>query len=187
MISSRQKIPVYSFFFILVLHILPIQVQADIYKSKTLTVYGDFRARLESDFDSQRANGVARDDRLRTRIRARLGLTYNPNDIFSFGVRMRTGSDDSQQSPHITIIDFDDNDTGDADVNLDKWYLKAKGKNVWGWIGRNSIPFWKQNELVLDDDVTPAGVGAGFKTSVGQNSQLQINTGYFSMPVGMKE
>ncbi len=159
---------------------------AVIFKSDKVKVYGDFRTRLEADFDSQRANGVARDDRNRLRIRARLGLDYMPDDMLKFGLRLRTGSDDSHQSPHITVVDFDDNDTGDADVNFDKWYLKAKKGGGWGWVGRNSIPFWKQNEMVLDDDVTPAGVGAGFKTDAG-GGKLAFNVGYFSMPVGMQE
>ncbi len=145
-------------------------------------MYGDFRFRLESDWDSQRADGSERDDRDRARIRARLGFTVNPGDNTEFGVRFRTGSDDSHQSPHITIIDFDDNDTGDAHVNLDKWYLKRKGGMVSGWVGRNGFPFWKQNELFWDDDVTPAGIALG-----GGSDEFKINAGYFSLPVGMRQ
>ena len=35
-------------------------------------------------------------------------------------MRLRSGSDLSHQSPNITVVDFDDNDTGDADFNLDR-------------------------------------------------------------------
>ncbi len=160
---------------------------AAIYESDKLKVYGDFRLRLEQDWDSQTSSGSDRDDRLRTRVRVRLGMNYKPTDMFDLGVRLRTGSDDSQQSPHITVIDFDDNDTGDAHFNFDKWYLKAKQGGLWGWVGRNGLPIWKPNELFWDDDVTPAGIAAGYDFNVGDGSKLGINAGYFSLPAGMQE
>ncbi len=156
--------------------------QAAIFSNDNLTLYGDFRARLEADFDSQKSSGSERSDRNRLRIRARVGMKYKASDTFSFGVRLRSGSDDSHQSPHITVVDFDDNDTGDTDFNFDKWYLKARSGGAWGWIGRNSEPFWHQNEQLWDDDVNPAGIALGYKSGA-----FSINAGYFSMPVGMRE
>jgi len=169
-----------------VLLLLAAPSYADIYKSDVIKIYGDFRARVEADFDSQNSSGVARDGRNRLRIRARLGFKYTPDKTWDFGMRMRSGSDDSQQSPHITILDFDDNDTGDAHFNYDKWYLKGKVNGGAFWVGRNSLPFWKQNELFWDDDVTPAGVGGTYNMSVGDKNMLEFNAGYFSLPVGMK-
>ncbi len=166
--------------------LLPALTEAAIFEKNGLEISGDFRARAEADFDSQRASGSGRDDRTRIRIRARLGLDYQASDVFSFGLRLRPGAGDSHQSPHITVLDFDDNDTGDADFNFDKWFLKAKGEKAWGWIGRNSLPFWKQNELYWDDDVTPAGLAFGFKNGTGESS-FAFNGGYFSLPVGMQE
>lgn len=152
-----------------------------------LSWYSDFRLRLEQDWDSQNSTGVSRDDRLRARIRLRLGLNYRPNDWLDLGVRLRSGSDDSQQSPHITIVDFDDNDTGDANFNLDKWYLKAQEGGLWAWVGRNSLPIWKPNELFWDDDATPAGFATGYETAIGDDSDVAINAGYFSLPAGMQD
>ena len=146
-----------------------------------LSVYGDFRARLEADWDSQRSDGSERDDRNRLRIRVRAGLKYVANENISFGFRIRSGADDSQQSPHITVIDFDDNDTGDAHFNLDKWYLKYNAGKTSTWIGRNSLPFWKANEMVLDDDVTLAGLGFSY-----QADKIRFNAGYFSNPAGVQ-
>ncbi len=166
--------------------LLPAIAGAAIFEKNGFKITCDFRARAEADFDSQRASGVPRDDRNRIRIRARLGLDYQAGDVLSFGLRLRSGSDDSHQSPHVTVLDFDDNDTGDTDFNFDKWFLKARGETAWGWIGRNSLPFWKQNELYWDDDVTLAGLGFGFKTDAGAGS-FAFNGGYFSLPVGMQE
>ena len=80
---------------------------ADILTTDKLTVSGDFRFRLEQDWDSQNSSGVSREDRLRARIRARLAMRYTVTDQVEFGARLRSGSDGSQQSPHITIVDFD--------------------------------------------------------------------------------
>ena len=92
---------------------------ASMFETAKFKISADFRLRAEHDFDSQNSSGVARDDRTRARVRARVSLDYKENDNISFGMRLRSGSDDSQQSPHITIIDFDDNDTGDAHFNFD--------------------------------------------------------------------
>ena len=150
--------------------------------SDTLKIYGDIRLRLESDFDSQRSNGIDRDDRDRLRMRARLGLTFTPQEGIEVGLRLRSGSDDSHQSPHITLLDFDDNDTGDADFNLDKWYFKYKWHNSTFSAGRDNTSLWRQNEIFLDDDVTPVGLSYFYQ---GQN--VGLNLGYYTLPVGMQE
>lgn len=159
----------------------------EIYARGGLKLTGDFRARLEADFDSKRSDGTPREDRDRLRIRLRLGLEYAANEHFSLGLRLRSGSDDSHQSPHVTLVDFDDNDTGDADLNLDRWFAQARGERLWGWAGRNSLPLWKQNELLWDDDVTPVGLALGFERQTEGGGRLAVNTGYFSPPVGMRD
>ncbi len=161
--------------------------QSAMFETDKFKITADFRLRMEEDWDSQRADGSNRDDRTRARVRARVGMNYNANDHFSFGIRLRSGSDDSQQSPHITIVDFTGDDTGDAHFNFDKWYLKGKISNLWGWAGRNSFPFWKPNELFWDDDVTPAGLAAGYKLPVGDETAIALNAGYFSLPSGMQD
>ena len=150
-------------------------------------LFGDFRVRLEADWDSQRSDGSERDDRNRARIRARLGFTFQPSDNLSFGVRLRSGSDNNHQSPNITVLDFDDNDTGDADFNLDKWYLKAKRGRFSGWVGRDSYPFWKHNDFFWDDDVTPAGLAGTFSDTLGERGKVVVNLAYLSLPVGMQQ
>ncbi len=161
--------------------------RADIFSDDKVSLFADFRTRVETDWDSQNSSGASRDDRTRARIRARVGFTFSPTDRLTLGVRARTGSDDSHQSPHITVVDFDDNDTGDADVNLDKWFLKGQGKKWWGWVGRNSLPFWKQDEMFWDDDATPAGLAGGYRSGLGEAGRLEVNVGYLSLPAGMQE
>ena len=150
-----------------------------------VSLYGDFRARFETDWDSAKADGTKRDDRSRSRVRFRLGTNIKPTDYFSIGARLRTGSDDSQQSPHITVLDFDNNSTGDSDFNFDKWFGQLSDSKVKLWVGRNSLPFWKQNELFWDDDVTPAGAGFNYNYDL-KDGSIGINAGYFSLPAGMQ-
>lgn len=147
---------------------------------------GDFRARMEQDWDSQAADGAARPDRLRARVRARLGFAYDATKALSFGLRLRSGSDGSQQSPHVTILDFDDNSTGDAHFNFEHAYLRGRRGGFEAWVGRNGLPLWKANELFWDDDVTPAGVGLTYGRSVGKRGKITLNGGYFALPAGMK-
>ncbi|MET0556350.1 MAG: putative porin [Vicinamibacteria bacterium] len=147
---------------------------------------GDFRARMEQDWDSQAADGAARQDRLRARIRARVGFAYDATKTLSFGLRLRSGSDGSQQSPHITVLDFDDNSTGDAHFNFEHAYLRARRGGLEAWAGRNGLPAWKANELFWDDDVMPAGLGLTYGKNVGKRGKLTLNGGYFALPAGMK-
>lgn len=151
-------------------------------------VYGDFRLRLETDWNNQDCDRVKSDDRTRLRVRARVGFQYDHNDCVTMGARVRTGPDSDHQSSNITIIDFNHNDTSDAHFNFDKWFLKVKSGCFWAWAGRETLPMWMQNERFWGKtDVIPAGIAAGAKTEIGKCGYLQFNSGYFSLPVGMKD
>lgn len=149
-----------------------------------LKVTADFRFRVETDWNSQKADGSERDDRTRLRIRARMGMDYSFLEHYSTGFRIRTGSLDTQQSPHITIHDFNGNPKGQQGVVFDKWYLKAKFDNVWAWGGRNTYPFWKQNEQFWSDDVNPAGGAFGYQFKLGEDHNFQLIAGGFALPSG---
>ncbi len=165
--------------------IAPYNAQADMLSADKFSIYGDFRLRFEADWDyKETRTGKTKDDRNRARIRARVGMKYQPTENFEYGARLRSGSDGNHLSPHITIVDFESNNTGAADFNFDKWFLKAKSNGLWGWVGRNSLPFWKQNEMFWDDDAIPTGIAAGYDMKFGA-SQLALNAGYLSPPVGM--
>ena len=146
-------------------------------------LFGDLRGRFESDFDSQRADGRERMDRDRLRLRARLGVRLHLTDRFSFQARVRTGSSDSQQSPHVTLHDFDDNRRGDLGVVPDQWFLRFDGAEGWAWLGRNSFPFWKPTELLWDDDVTLVGGAAG-KDLTATGGTWTLVGGHFALPDG---
>lgn len=148
-------------------------------------VYGDFRLRLESDWNSQNSDCTRRDDRLRAMVRMRLGMNYYAGDKISLGLRLRSGSDEGQQITNMTLYDFTGHDTGDSDFNFDKWYMKYQDGGFSGWIGRNTLPYWRQNLLIWDDDVVPAGIALSYTKGKG-NREITLNGGLFSLPAGMQ-
>jgi hypothetical protein len=152
----------------------------------SLKLSGDLRLRLEQDWDSRQGNGEKRDDRLRLRGRGRLQLAAAIDENWSAVLRLRTGSEDSQQSPHVTIYDFDDNDTGSSDLNFDLWYGQYRNAGWEIWAGRSKFNIWKQDEFVADDDATALGLGITYEHSLGAGT-LSWKGGLGSLPVGLTE
>jgi Putative porin len=146
------------------------------------TFSGDLRLRYEWDWDSQNVAGVARTDRDRARYRARANIGYQFAPAWSLGARARTGNRLSQQSPHLTFISNDDI-TDDFAVSLDRYYLQFKQGSWLAWGGRNTTPFWQQNEMFWDEDVTPTGIAGSHETKLTQGS-LTATAGAFYLPDG---
>ena len=152
----------------------------------SLKLSGDLRLRLEQDWDSKRGDGTERDDRLRLRGRARVRVDAQIDDQWKAVLRIRSGSDDSQQSPHITLYDFDDNDTGDSDFNFDLWYGQYEANGWRVWAGRNQLNLFRQDEYIFDDDITTLGMGVTYTHGIGRG-ELSYNGGFGSLPAGMRE
>lgn len=153
---------------------------------RKVRLFGDFRLRLEQDWDSLQGDGTKRDDRLRLRIRLRGGVEVQFNDSWSALVEARTGPDLSQQSPHITIYDFDGGSTGPYDFNLDHWFLKYASGGFEAWAGRNELSFWHHDDLFVFDNVTYPGVGGSYRHSLGEGT-LDWHLNYVALPVGMRD
>ena len=142
---------------------------------KKFKFYGDFRFRGELDRNSRRTDGSYRIDRDRLRYRLRFGFKYNYNEHFELGGRLRSGNPLNQQSPHVTIGD----DFRPDEISIDKVYLKYSYDNYWIWGGKNSMPFWRQNEMLWDDDVTPEGISTGGKFQIGNEQKLEYVLAYY--------
>ena len=147
-----------------------------------LTVYGDIRLRYEVDWDSQTAAGVDRDDRHRGRVRGRLGFNYMLADEWTVGARVRTGNSRSQQSPHLSFV-VDDGARDQLDFVVDRYFVQYQEKPLTIWGGRNLFPFWQQNELFWDDDVTVTGLAAIYDRPIGDGT-LTATAGGFYLPDG---
>ena len=122
-----------------------------------LSFTGDFRFRVEQDWNSRKPDGTYRDDRTRLRYRARFGVSYDYKDWMSIGIRLRTGDPKKQQDPHLTLGDgFKEFST--LPIALEKVYANFSHKWFSAWIGKNTFPFEKQNELFWSDNVFPEGI-----------------------------
>ncbi len=148
--------------------------KVEVGKKKKLELYGDMRFRVELDRNSTKSDGSERDNRDRLRFRFRFGFDYKHSDHFSFGGRLRSGSLASSQSPHVTL----GNELTPKTIHIDKAYINAKWNSGFIWAGKNSFPFWKQNEMFWDDDVTPEGLAFSQSFKLGK-SGIAANGGYF--------
>lgn len=134
-----------------------------------LYLFADFRFRYE--IDEERDEPVAR-DRDRARIRARFGFKYDWSNNVSFGLRLRTASNNNQ-SPHQTLglLAAGDN----ADFGLDRAYIEMKFlENGFFWLGKHAISWWEQNEAFWDLDIQPEGAGGGYIFKLGPNGVLTL-------------
>jgi len=184
--SSRggQSLALRLFCFCLL--VIGFAVHAEEGDHKRFEFFGDFRLRLEQDWDSLQGDGTKRDDRLRSRIRLRLGIDVRLSDNWSILVQARTGPDLSQQSPHITIYDFDGGPNGPYQANLDHWRVKYASGGFDVWIGRNELSYLHQDDLFIFDNVTYAGAGGSYRHEVGPGA-LTWNLNYVTLPVGMRD
>jgi hypothetical protein len=155
-------------------------------KEKGFDFFGDFRLRLEQDWDYLQGDATQHDDRLRLRFRLRGGFDYQFGDKWSARVQARSGPNGSQQSPHITIHDFDGGSSGPYEFNFEYWFMRYQSGGFEGWAGRNDLSFWHQDDFFVFDNVTYAGAGGRYRHEMGQ-SALTFNLNYVALPVGMRD
>ncbi|MEX0314018.1 MAG: putative porin [Allomuricauda sp.] len=144
------------------------------------TFSGDFRFRLEQDWDSRKSDGTFREDRSRLRYRLRAGLEYQHNRNILVGARIRTGNPRKQQDPQLTLGDAF-NEFGTLPIALEKVFFQAEFKKFKFWLGKNTFPFKKQNELFWSDNVFPEGVHVQKTIDLDSEwiDKLSISTGHF--------
>ena len=155
--------------------------QIDSSKHEKLAFTGDYRFRIEHDWNAQDSEGASRNDRSRIRYRFRFGLTYSIDKNSSFGGRIRSGNINDQQGPHVTI-GGNEGEFGLVRVGLEKLYYQYKTNKLKAWVGKNSIPLKKNNELFWNDNVFPEGMGLNYQLKFGKLksfNSLSINTGHF--------
>ena len=153
--------------------------------SKKLLFMGDFKFRIEQDWNSRKSDGSYRDDRSRLRYRFRFGMNYQYNDWASFGMRIRTGDRENQQDSQITLgnglAEF-----STIPIGFEKLFFKTNYKWFTGWIGKNTFPFEKQNELFWSDNVYPEGVfiSAKYNSDSKLFQSLKLSMGHFIIGTG---
>ena len=153
--------------------------QTDSIKAR-ITFTGDFRFRAEQDWDSRKTDGTYRTDRTRFRYRTRVGFLYQHSPSQSFGIRLRTGQADKQQDPQLTLGQgFKEFSV--IPIGFEKLFFKYKDKGYTFWVGKNTYPFKKQNELFWSDNVYPEGLFASKKWNISSGflDNISLNAGHF--------
>jgi hypothetical protein len=136
-----------------------------------LTLKGDFRYRYES------IEKEGSEDRVRNRIRARIGAEAKPTDDLKVGLRLSTSEDGDPVSSNQTLGDG----SSRKDVFFDLAYMtwspvSAKGLSLTG--GKMENPFVSTSDLVFDGDLNPEGAAVNY-TLGGDGLDLMLNGGYF--------
>lgn len=141
---------------------------------------GDFRFRVEQDWDSRKSDGTYRDDRTRFRYRIRYGFNYDYNKHINLGFRIRTGYAKKQQDPHLTL-GTPANAIQSSPLSIEKAYFNFEKNRFSFWLGKNTFPFEKHNELFWSDNVYPEGmfVSKALRPKNSLISALQFNLGHF--------
>lgn len=144
-----------------------------------LTFTGDFRFRIEEDWNSRKSDGSYRTDRTRLRYRMRFGATYKYNSHWTIGVRLRTGRRIKQQDPQLTL--GDESEFGTLAMGFEKVFVQGNFDNLSFWMGKNTFPFAKQNELFWSDNVYPEGVylSQSFTFQSELIESLKLGAGHF--------
>lgn len=117
----------------------------------------DFRFRVEEDWNSRKSDGSYRENRTRLRYRGRFGFRYMLNQHGTFGMRLRTGLQNKQQDPQLTI-GLEREEFSTLPIGLEKLYYQGSFKDFEIVLGKNSFPFEKNNELFWSDNVYPSGI-----------------------------
>lgn len=164
----------------------PVRAQTAAAEAPRLTLAMDTRARIESDVHGTREDGTPRDDRHRGRIRVRLEARARVGRSLFVTARVRTGSPLSQQSPHLTVFDFTGGPRDDPRAVADRFVVQHAGRRFEAWAGRNEFPFWSQNELFWDRDVTLPGGFFAYGAPAGRRL-VQARAGWFALPDGAVE
>lgn len=167
-------------YFLLCLIVFPLGVLSQEKTPNKLLFNADFRFRVEQDWDSQKSDSSFRDNRTRLRYRVRAGFKYKYNDWTTFGARIRTGNPIKQQDPQLTLGD-DYSEFNTLPIGFEKIYFKVEKNNYAFWIGKNTFPFAKLNELFWSDNVYPEGLFLKKKFNINSKflNKLDLSGGHF--------
>ena len=141
----------------------PVQAAVDLDADGKIKLFGDMRFRAETD-DSTKQDGTDR-NRDRLRLRARIGVSFAPNDAWSGKIRLATGS--TQGSPHETmetVSDIKGKEPSADFIGLDTALIAYNGvTNLTLIAGKTSLNFWQTAEIWWDKDDNPEALAAVYR------------------------
>ncbi len=136
---------------------------------------GDLRVRHDSQwFD--REESIA--DRHRERIRARLGFTYDLNELTQIGFQLATGNTD-QITTNQTMGDVFET----KNIMLDMVYLRHEffDEKLTLYAGKFKNPFNPSSWIVFDPDLRPEGISFKLNNKLSDSANIFLNAGVFPL------
>jgi len=165
---------------VLICLVVAITVYAQEEQPNKLEFYGDFRFRIEHDWNSLQSDGAFREDRSRLRYRGRVGMNFTGIENVLMGTRLRTGDPKKQQDPQLTLGD-NLAEFNTLPIGLELLFAQFEFNSFTAWVGKNSFPYKKQNELFWSDNVFPEGISASHSITFdnGLLDGIDIHAGHF--------
>lgn len=140
--------------------------------TQKITMKGDVRFRTQTDWG--KGLGPAH-DRIRQRVRARLGIEGKVNDEVAAGILAVTGGNDPRSTNQTLDDDFET-----YDFRLDCYYIKWTPELSEGvgdgtlWLGKFKNPFVK-SELMWDGDICPGGMAGQYMSDSFEIGDISTN------------
>ena len=140
--------------------------------AEKIKINGDMRYRYES-IDDDRKNVGDADERNRSRLRARLGITAQVSDDVKAGFALATGTSGGDPISSNSTFGSSNSDKG---IVLDQGYIAWKFyDNMTLTAGKTKVPYFKpgKSSLIFDGDLRPEGAHVKYK-----NNSLFATLGY---------
>ncbi|MET0280633.1 MAG: putative porin [Steroidobacteraceae bacterium] len=136
-----------------------------------LAIGGDVRLRGQGEYSNPAAPA-----RNSMQVRARLGGSFAVTDRITLGARLVTGDPDDPNSSDVQLSNFDD----DFQISLDQAYLQLNFDDLKVYGGKLPQPFVRTN-LVWDEDVSPQGIAAVYRSRLANGSALRAGGMFFML------
>jgi hypothetical protein len=140
---------------------------------------GDFRLRLQNNHP--KVTGNTENERLRARLRLRLGLESKVNDklLVAFGLATGTTDATSYDAARSTNQSFQDSFAKKA-IDLDYAYVKYAA-TPWATLTGGKMKFlpWEPTDLIWDTDITPEGAAVELNKKLNDKTSVFMNTAGF--------
>jgi hypothetical protein len=137
---------------------------------------GDFRDRYDGIFDETKDY-----DRHRNRIRARLSITADITDDFTFASRFATGINDPASTNQTLTDGFQTKGYWLDLAYFDFHPVKAEGLHIYGGKMKNSFYKPAKHQLIWDGDVNPEGLAINFNRDAGEKMAYWLVGSWYSL------
>lgn len=133
--------------------------------AEKIKIKGDMRYRYETIEDDRKLSGVGADDRNRSRLRARLGITAQVSEDVKAGFALATGTSGGDPVSSNSTFNGSNSDKG---IVLDQGYISWKFyDNMTLTAGKTKVPYFKPGKsgLIFDGDLRPEGAHIKYKNN----------------------